>query len=345
MIELGPLIYQPKKSIEVVELSELYLRENESIRSLVSNVSWSYFSISKSIPQTSENLWSGHFFPYIESTEELQVSTNLALMGLYKQAFSSLRCALEVGMLSVYYNINDDGHRVVKDWLASKEHREANTPRADKIWKILRSNESIKKFDDKFGLRDDFNSLGFLHNYVHTKGHLYSNRVGLTKSNYQTFESCVFDKWCDSFTRVVLLLIKLHMLKYPITVIEFDWSTKVGIDNPFPVLDKHEIDRIKELLTHEEFAEIKQCFSEDAKSQELFEYIRNLPDLREEEVEEQIIQLDKRTIESGLGFIKWEKNELSQMHLYDDDSRERVLRRIRILRSWAEENGLMGESC
>lgn len=344
MIELGPLIYQPKKSVKVVELSELYLRENEAIRSLISNVSWSYFSISKSIPQTSENLWSGHFFPYIESTEELQVSINLALMGLYKQAFSSLRCALEVGMLSVYYNINDDGHRAVKDWIASKDSHEANTPRAKKIWKILRSNTSIRKFDDKFKLRDDFEELGFLHNYVHTKGHRYSNCVGLKKSNYQTFESGVFDAWCESFTKVVLLLIKLHMLKYPITVVEFDWSTKVGIDNPFPVLDKHEIDRIKRLLTNDEFAEIKQCFSEDAQSQELFEYIRNLPDLREEEVEEQIIQLDKHTIESGLGFIEWEKNEISQMHLYDDDSRERVLRRIRILRNWAEDNDLMGES-
>ena len=51
---------------------------------------------------------------------------------------SNIEC-LELGMLSVYFNINNDGHNAVKSWLNSNE----NTPRTDRIWKILKQNENI----------------------------------------------------------------------------------------------------------------------------------------------------------------------------------------------------------
>ena len=100
------------------------------------------------VPQNLDNFWSGHYFPFIDSWEELQVSFTQICFGLYKQAFVSLRSGLELGMLSVYFNINDDGHNAVREWLNSKD----KTPRAEKIWKILRQNDNIKKFDEKHDL-------------------------------------------------------------------------------------------------------------------------------------------------------------------------------------------------
>ena len=341
MIDLGPLIYEPAKSFEVQKLSEEFLESKAELRAGLSLCGWCYNSIGKSIPQTHENFWSGHFFPYIESTEELQISLNLALLGLYKQAYSSLRSALEVGMLSVYYNINDDGHKVVKDWLKSKDTWEANTPRADKIWKILNTNSNIKKFSDEFGLRKEFDSLCFLHNFVHTKGYKYSNTLGKLKGNFQTFESDVFIKWCKTYQQIVIFLIKLHILKYPITVIEYDWSKKIGIDNPFPVIETFEVERICALLPDEEFRELQLIANDDPFTQNLFAHIKNLPDMTAKERDNQLVDHHKFMIESGLGFIEWEQRELDLLKHYDDESKKSVLKRIELLRNWAEENNMM----
>jgi len=38
-----------------------------------------------------------------------------------KLAIQWLRSGLELGMLSVYFNINDDGHNAVKEWLQAKD--------------------------------------------------------------------------------------------------------------------------------------------------------------------------------------------------------------------------------
>lgn len=122
-----PFMYEPEKSIACLKKTEDYFKKNPDIRRQIEEVSRVYGSIGKTVPQTTENLWSGHFFPYTESWAELQISFNLVTFGFYKQAFMSLRSGLELGLLSVYYNINDDGHLEVQSWLKSKDSWEANT--------------------------------------------------------------------------------------------------------------------------------------------------------------------------------------------------------------------------
>ncbi|MDD4956283.1 MAG: hypothetical protein PHH49_06095 [Candidatus Omnitrophica bacterium] len=341
MEKYPPFIYEPVKSMEVLEKTELFFKNHSNTKQRIENSGWIYQSIGKVIPQTAENLFSGHFFPYVESWDELQISFNLAIFGFYKQAFMSLRSVLELGMLSVYYNINDDGHKTVQDWLKSKDAWEANTPRVDKIWKILRSNKNIMSFDEKFGLRKSFNDLSVLHNYVHTKGYEFSNKLGLPKSNCQTFEEDVLEKWINTYERVIILVITLHMLKYPISVIEFEWSEKIGIDNPFPVLESFEIKEIETFLPREYFEEIKKIADNDQGTQDFCKYIRELPDMTEEEQEFQIIKFDKSRIEHGEGFEKWEKQEIKLIERCSDGMKKKILDRIEILRKWAIENNMM----
>ena len=341
MIKLFPYIYEPEKSLEVLKQTEKYFLANPEIKNNIEELGWVYHSIGNSIPQTKENFWSGHYFPFIESWDELQISFNLVVFGLYKQAFMSLRSALEAGMLSVYYNINDDGHKVVKDWLSSKDTWEANTPRSDKIWKILKSNDNINKFNELFGLEDEFNSLSFLHNYVHTKGYKYSNNLGMPKANSQTFEEDIFIKWLNTYQRIIVFVVTLHILKYPISIIEYDWSVKIGIDNPFPVLEIFEIEKIKDLLPKEYINELKKIAESDKETQNLFEHISNLPDMNETDQELQIIKLDKMFIEHGEGFIEWEKKERELMKECSDEVKEKISERIEIIRKWAVENYMM----
>ncbi|WP_167631640.1 hypothetical protein [Mariprofundus ferrooxydans] len=336
-----PFIYEPDKSIGALAATESFFEECPDKKELITDLGWAYHSIGKTVPQTMENFWSGHFFPYMESWDELQVSFNLMMFGFYKQSFMSLRSALEVGMLSVYYNINDDGHNAVQNWYRSKDTWEANTPRSDKIWKILRSNENIASFDKEFDLKKQFDELGFLHNYVHTKGYKYSNYIGLISSNWQTFEEKGMIRWVNVYERVILLLLTLHLLKYPIGMIEFDWSSKVGIDNPFPVLNTFQVERIKKILPERHIAALEVIAKNDPETQALFTHISDLPDMTEDECEEQIFKLDQMSIEHGPGFIQWKQQELDRMEQHYPESRDVVLKRMKRLEAWATENDMM----
>lgn len=74
-----PYIYEPDKSIEVYKKTVDFLNNNPDLKSKIEELGWIYLSIGKTIPQTTENFLSGHFFPFTESWDELQISFSLSL--------------------------------------------------------------------------------------------------------------------------------------------------------------------------------------------------------------------------------------------------------------------------
>ena len=342
-MKFSPYIYEPDKSINVYRQTEKYFEDNPEIKTRIEELGWIYQTVGMIIPQNFENFWSGHFFPFIDSWEELQVSFNLICFGLYKQAFVSLRSGLELGMLSVYFNINDDGHNAVKEWLQSKGTDEAKTPRATSIWKILLSNDNIKKFNDKNDLRKTFDNLGYLHNYVHTKGAKHSNRMGLLKSNSQTFEAKLILKWIKSYADIISLITTLHLLKYPISVIRFDYGKKFGIDIPsFGGLEEFNIDKFAKILPTQYLTDIEAIANEDPTTQQTIIEISSFPDMTELQVEEQIINIEKSLIENGEGFTKWLESQRRFLELTGkNEFSHKMKERIELIRKWAEENNFM----
>ncbi len=64
--------------------------------------------------------------------------------------------------------------------------------------------------------------------------------------------------------------------------------------------------------------------------------------MTEEQVEEQIIDLEKMSIENGEGFTKWlENQEKFLKSLGKDAFDDKMNCRIAMLKQWAEENGFM----
>lgn len=338
-MNIAPYIYEPEKSMEVYKTTSEYLSKNSNLKDKIAELGWFYHIIGMTVPQNWDNLFSGHFFPFTESWDELQISYNLICFGLYKQAFVSLRSGLELGMLSVYYNINDEGHNMVKDWLLSKETYEANTPRASSIWKVLLSNENIRIFNEKHDLKSRFNELGFLHNYVHTKGSKYSNKFGKLKTNSQTFEPVLLSSWIETYEKIASIVCTLHLLKYPISVIKFDYSRKFGIDIPsFGGLETHNIEKIRKILPENYLNTIEEIAKNDSKTQETINEIKSFPDKTEEEVENQIREMEKTFIE-GMSFKKWLEHQESLLELFKEPKFSEVMKkRIGYLKDWAIKN-------
>lgn len=334
-----PFTFNPDRSIEVYNETNAYFDANDDIAEKIESLSWIYHGLHDAIPTTTENIWSGHQFPFIESWEELQVSCTLAQFGLYKQAMCSLRSVLELGLLSVYYNINDLGHETVKKWLASKDSSDANTPYFSDVWKILIANSNIKKYHEKINLKQRLLDLGYLHNYVHTKGYKFSNHIGLLKTNSQTFEKIGLGNWLRALEEVVILIVSLHVMKYPASMIDYDYSMKFGIDIPaFPHMRQFTLNRIKTVFPTDIITALQEISGDDDEVKEFKNWIDSHSDMTEKEVENQIIEIDKREIERQ-GFVSYLRNQLV---LYRAETIELlsagVKERVKALEVWAKEN-------
>ncbi|MCW3120148.1 MAG: hypothetical protein JWM28_4230 [Chitinophagaceae bacterium] len=335
-----PFVYEPDRSLEVYKSTDEYFATNKSVIDRITEIAWLYHSLHNSIPMTTENLFSGHNFPYTESWNELQISFTLCQFGLYKQAMCSLRSALELGLLSVYYNINDEGHKSVKKWLASRDTTEADTPKSALVWKILLGNESIKEFQSKIDLKSRLMSLGYLHNYVHTKGMKFSNGFGLMKSNSQTFEEVGLKVWMKAYEEIVILVLTLHMLKFPTTVISYDYGKKFGIDIPgFPHIQSFQLEKIKLFLPPDYFELLEIISSKHPETLNFIEWIESHDDITEDQIEEQIMNMDKMDIRGG-GFKHYEKNQLVLYNAAKTEDLPTVIKdRMKKLELWAKENG------
>lgn len=241
------------------------------------------------IPETVEAMFSGHFLPWMESWEELQVSYVFASDGFYKHAMIALRNALELGLLSIYYNLNDDGHRTIQNWVNAKEP----TPRLDQVWKKLQTHPNISAFDSAFAFQERFLPLNDLSNFVHSRGLKYSNRVGSPLPFGPRFLLDPLHLWIATVEKVIRNILLLHMLKYPISTIKYDYSLKFGVDIPsFGGLEAPMIERIEQLLDPTEFQFIRNLADQDRETQNILAWIESLPDMSAEEVDAQATRID-----------------------------------------------------
>jgi hypothetical protein len=326
--------YVPEKSFEVFRETEKFINMNgylEEIRS----VGMRYASLIDLVPQDEITLFSGNLLPLYESWHEIQISFNLCAFGFYKQAMSSLRSALELGVLSIYWNLNDDGHEIIREWSRSREY----TPRVDKIWNTIRKHERFSKFDDMFGLKVKYDSFAHLHDYVHSKGVNFSNAFGVSRSNSQLFQGERFAVWYENFLGIAKYLTEIHLIKYPMGIIEYNWSKKFGLHNPsIGILDPHEREEIIRFLDANFVEEIQALIKTDSEIQDTITNIERLPDISEEEVEEQIIEMNKILIRS-MGFENWKRSKEVFYPNYSDDKKKRIDDRVELLSAWSKENG------
>jgi hypothetical protein len=332
---LLPLSYKCETACRVAAETETWLQTSSVLEEL-EQLFWLYHSSGDVIPQTSESLWSGHFFPWIESFEELQISSNLAFFGMYKQAMIGLRVSLEMGLLSVYWNLNDDGHEVVGEWLHSKEL----TPKSFEVWRRLEEHPHFRHFQESFDLKSRIDELNYLHGYVHTRGAKYSNSTGRLTSNMQTFEEEQFLNWFSAFREVVHLIVLLHLIKYPIATVKIDLSRKFGLDIPsFGILRPIEVERIEDAFGDEIMSVLREIYSMDERAQGLISAITEKPDMTEEEIGAQELDWDRSQIEH-MGVSAWKKLETSIIERIEDlEQQEARISRMDDLVEWGIKNG------
>ena len=297
----------------------------------------SIFLVSNKIPiRDVYDFFSVENFSVLESFEELEASYHIAKYGFYKQSMISLRIALDIGILSIFWAIIGIESKRFKEWYSSK----SDTPRKDKFfWETLNSNKNIAIFNQKFDLKTEIGSLGALSDFVHTKGLRYSNFSDVGRKIKGQDELKDFKIWFSNFKKVVRILEILHLLKYPTMCLDYSTEfliSKFGTLNKIPQFGGglgDEKEYVFSFLSNKEKQLIEKLSNENDEVQHIRKYISELPDLSENEIRNLVFEEQKENIRNS-GFENW--NQYS--HVYDNRIDDEMKSE---LKEWAKEKSLM----
>ena len=324
------------QTLEHYRLISEFEKENHLTADIGEGLS-SIFLLSQNFPlKDVADFFSGENFSLTESFEELEASYELIKFGFYKQAMISLRVGLDIGLFSIYWSIIGKESEDFKKWVSSKK----DTPyKNQNFWKVFKSNNSIKEFDNKYGLIQDIKDLGFS-DFVHTKGIWYSNFGEFQRMlrGQDTFEN--FSKWVKNFKQIVKILEILHLLKFPTLNLRYSTDfliSKFGTHNRIPQFGAgygDEMNCVYSFIPEDQEQFIKELAQKNKEVVRLINWLNELPDLTEKEIRHFIIEDQKQNIELSGGFENWRKS-------IDANDKRIDLKMLSELKDWAENNNLM----
>lgn len=286
-----------------IEVTDKYLLANPRLDEKIYKLIWAYQEVGHVIPQHIDKFASGHFFPHTESLYEIECSCQLIKLSFYKYAFIALRNALELGLLSVYWDKDDNSEIAIQDWHSSKK----DTPFKKDIIIGLKSIDNINKFCNHYDLFATVNKLyGDLSDFTHTKGYLHSGQ-SLNHANFTRFNEKAILRWTELLEQVIQLLLTVHILKYPVALQDTPMEEKFGMNTPIgSFLDTYQAEQIKEVLNTDELSVLQEISNNDEGARALAEWVNSHPDISEEEFKKQLDEWD--------GFIeKWNSNSTSKV--------------------------------
>jgi len=333
-----PLIVNTHDHIlEAYGKSQEHLKVNPEIQKKIASSLWAYHELGMLVPQLVHSFASGHYFPYLESYGELENSYQLCLYGFYRYSFIALRNVLELGLLSVYWDANDQAYFDIKPWISSKQ----NTPYRNEIWEKLLSIKNIDIFEKRVGLKGDIDFVyKILSDYTHIKGYKYSTRAQ-SSGNFNTFTIKPFSNWVVLMEKVVNIIICVHLLKYPIGLQHTPIEQKFGINGPMGgFLEDYQQETIIKVLSEHWRQNLIKISDEDVEAVKLAQEISEKPDITADEFDEQIFEDAKWTIENQ-GWKSWYAMEEKFYKGYeksDPKTYGKFRDRAKRLKDWAIEN-------
>ncbi len=281
-----------ERILQVLEESNEYLESKNEISSKIKEIVWIFRYLEDLMPQTVEKVWSGHMFPLVEANIELESSIELCKLGFYKHALIALRNILELGLLSVYWDIDGKSHVDIQNWLYSFEL----TPfRKKTVFPKLKTNQNIKYFDDKHKIFDDIDNLfGALSNFVHTKGRSHSS-MDLGNANFNRFNEKSLLNWLEFMIKVVKFIVIIHVLKYPVALQYTPLDQKFGLNGPAGgFLEPRQSEAIKQFLD-EDILETLQAISNSCdEAIAMVQWVNEQPDITDKEMQTQVKEFEKK---------------------------------------------------
>ena len=280
-----PPLQSDDKIMCVLKESNQYLdSRNETIWKIHAAIR-TFYDVTDLMPLTVERLFTGHMLPISETGTELESSIQLCKMGFYKQALTELRSVLELGLLSIYLELDDDDHVKMQNWLYSR----SRTPAMQKIISKLITNQNIKDFDDKHNFCDNIRGLyGALSRFTHTRGSQHSHQI-LSRSNVNCFNEKSLLMYLELFFKVVNVVVIAYVLKCPVALQHTPLDQKFGLNSPIGLcLDVDQSAALRRFLDKDVLKTLQTISDSDDDAIGIARQINDRPDLSPEQRQQQM---------------------------------------------------------
>ena len=301
-----PVVLNDKRRIDdIYRLSVSFLENRSDVCQRLAQHLWGFHEACDLIPQTESKFASGHYFPIAEAYSQVECAYELTLEGFYRQALSTLRWVLELGLLQVFFSVDDREEHDIQPWLTGSER----TPARRKLFARLAELPSFVAFDREFGFGNRIlETFDRLDAFAHTRGGAHSG-FGLAGTNVVAFSEKALLLCVETLASVTRHVITALLLKYPIGLQPLPLDQKYGFFGPMGGwLQDHQVQLLRSLLDPEEAEHLQQLSDEDVKTQELVRYIEDLPDLPRDEWERQSSKIDRWMEASGQPRLTPEEN-------------------------------------
>lgn len=322
----------------IFETSKTFLDQNSDFKDEINSLIEAYQGILDLTPFELTNFSSGRNLPFFEGDLELSAAYSLAFSGYYRIAFSTLRNVLELTLISIYYDREGKADEEIEAWVRSKE----DTPFLKQLGNKIFSSTNYKNFQE---LKQETNNLYWeLSNYNHTKGIKYSNRKLGSREiiGSLSFNENSLTKFLNIAQQVVRHCLIMNSIKYPIALLDVPIFEKFGFNRPMGYfLDKSQSSLWKNIIGEPYVSKILNFAKTDQETLEAFEHIQGLPNVTDEQIEDQYFNMHKDLIE-GSGYLKWSETigkSLITIESTDNaETRAKKEKRKARFESWANEN-------
>ena len=249
---------------------------------------------SRSDLETLNRVW---FFPINEATNELNECLFRILETAYKSGYDNLRRALELVVTGSYFSMNNIDENDAKGWLNSQRE----TPLFSRAIKSLMHDKRFSKLEyETLWVTELKNFYWSLSDIIHTRGINFSLAT-LQPSNFSYNEIRVkqFSQenlkiLLDTFIETVKHICTSIAITNPILLIGLPIDEKYGFDVPVSgFFREHQSNELWDLINSSTKEFFKNLTSTDIELLSISKWMDELPDMTDEEIEEQVAEFRK----------------------------------------------------
>jgi hypothetical protein len=246
---------------------------------------------SDTIKSDIDSLYKLGYYPATETEMELDHSIKHALIGSYKSSFSDLRRALELSIVFVYLSSEQIDRKKAVDWIMSKN----DTPGFSKVLNKLIKQGRYKDIEETCKWKSNLQNLYWLlSDYSHNKGQLKGYRE-LNDTNFFTagtsapsIKNETLKLFCDFYIQTVKEIVAIQSLYNPIILVGVPFDEKFGLEGPMSgFFNDGQAELVNKLIPEKYRTYFDALISNDEEIKSVVQYFYSLPDLTEEDLQEQ----------------------------------------------------------
>lgn len=228
------------------------------------------------------------YYPATETEMELDHSIKHALIGSYKSAFSDLRRALELCIISVYLSSEKIDRKKAIDWVMSN----SDTPGFSNVLNKLIKEGRFRDIDEACHWKINLQNLYWLlSDYSHNKGQLKGYRELNNTSFFTSGTSApsikleTLELFCDFYIQIVKEIVAIQSLCNPAILVGVPFEEKYGLEGPMSgYFNELQAEIVNRLIPEKYGSYFNLLIETDEEIKSIIEYFNSLPDLTEEDL-------------------------------------------------------------